>query len=1363
MLGKYFPFDLADAQLLQIFIEIYFYEWTMEKLMTSIQADGLWTMSKNRSLQRILAQAKKKEKKYDWLSAVGFYDKALTNVLKQKDFLKTGEIHERIGYCFYLAAFQAENQRAFRRQMQRSVEAYEKAKGLFDRVKEAKESAGRILHCRAMIFYIDHWLSPDPDTKRELLDECWRLEKEALKIFDEAGDRLGLAKTCVELARCLADRLDLELDTQVREKILYEAVRLGEKAIQIFSKSGDEHELARAHYITGIHCFNAAMSLQSETKRSRCEQKAFDYANDAVRVSKSTGDKLLLGRSTFLLGMTEQDLGAGSEAASELFKKALQHGIETKDHRIVSEAFDSLAYSTYWSMLFEEDLEKMREKSTESEEYASKAIACSTLADHGLRIPHSYCFGYTANFRELAKREIKLETRNKLLKKAVALGKQGLEHAQRTGSTHEIFHVSTELVHALYYISTMKTGVEKRQLLEESMTLAEKAVYYTEQLRPQFMWPRVLAYEALALIMFELSKLEESGEKRKELLEKSVSRMETCTTLFRRHVASARAPSRRVFPALLGRFQTELGNFLNQLYQTTSEKEVLGRLIETYQRSIEMNKKANLVSRVAEAYWQTAVAYDRLGEYLESASNFESASKQYKLSAHNIPQLDSFYMDYVTYMQAWSEIEKARHYHARQEYSQAKKHYEKAASLHRSSESWKYLASNYLAWAQLEHGEDLSRDEQSQKAIPAFQKAAELFREAKRTLRVESDRIENADEKDLAKRLVKASGTIEEYCFGRIALEEAKILDRQGDHGASSFRYGSAAERFQKAIDNMEREADRQELKPIIYLCRAWQMMTKAEAEASPNLYLEASQLFDEAKEHSLNEKAKLLALGHSRFCKALEAGTRFEDSRDTMLYLAATQHLESAANYYVKAGFKIASEYAIATQRLFDAYVYMDSAKKEADPEKKARYYMVAERVLQTSAGSYLKAKHPAKSEQVHRLLEKVREERELAVSLSEVLHAPTITSSTASFVTPTPTEETAVGLERFEHANVQANLILHVKEIRVGEDFNLEIQIANVGKETVLLAKVDEILPAGFELVAKPSYCYAEDMHLNMRGKRLDPLKTEKIRLILRSFDKGTFEIRPKIIYVDETGHQMISELETVTIEVSKVVLPDRITTRYESLDNLLLGGIPKNYAVILTSPSCDERDLLIKNFVEAGAKEGQVTFHVVTNVTSGMKSLAEEFQLNFFLFVCNPQADKIIKSLPNVFKLKGVENLTDINIALFSAFHRLNKSQKGSRRICVEIVSDVLLQHHAVQTRRWLNSLIPELKSKDFTTLAVMDPQMHPSEEVRAILDLFEGEINIYEKETRKGPEKFLKIKKMTNQKYSKKELSLQEEKL
>jgi len=236
---------------------------------------------------------------------------------------------------------------------------------------------------------------------------------------------------------------------------------------------------------------------------------------------------------------------------------------------------------------------------------------------------------------------------------------------------------------------------------------------------------------------------------------------------------------------------------------------------------------------------------------------------------------------------------------------------------------------------------------------------------------------------------------------------------------------------------------------------------------------------------------------------------------------------------------------------------------------------------------------------------------------------------------------------------------------------------------------------------------------------------------------------------------------DAEHTVIPVSEV-LPGRISTGYDNLDSLLFGGIPENHAVILTSPSCDERDLLIKRFLMTGAKDGETTFHIVAKA-SGIENLAEDYQSNFYLFICNPEADAIIKSLPNVFKLKGVENLNDINIALSSAFRKLDKIPKRTRRICIEIVSDVLLQHHTVQTRRWLNALIPKLKSEGFTALAVMDPRIHSSQEFHAIVNLFEGEINIYEKETKEGLQRFLKIKKMYNQKYSKSELLLQEEKL
>ncbi len=149
-----------------------------------------------------------------------------------------------------------------------------------------------------------------------------------------------------------------------------------------------------------------------------------------------------------------------------------------------------------------------------------------------------------------------------------------------------------------------------------------------------------------------------------------------------------------------------------------------------------------------------------------------------------------------------------------------------------------------------------------------------------------------------------------------------------------------------------------------------------------------------------------------------------------------------------------------------------MNSAEGEVDPEKKTKYYQIAEQLLQIAAGSFMKAKQPEKTVEVQRILVTVREEKALAASLNAVMLAPSIASSTMSFATPTPTSEVSVGLERFDHADVQANLICSVHEVRVGESFTLNVEFVNAGKQAALITKLENIIPEGFMVVEKPSF---------------------------------------------------------------------------------------------------------------------------------------------------------------------------------------------------------------------------------------------------------------------------------------------------
>jgi uncharacterized repeat protein (TIGR01451 family) len=343
----------------------------------------------------------------------------------------------------------------------------------------------------------------------------------------------------------------------------------------------------------------------------------------------------------------------------------------------------------------------------------------------------------------------------------------------------------------------------------------------------------------------------------------------------------------------------------------------------------------------------------------------------------------------------------------------------------------------------------------------------------------------------------------------------------------------------------------------------------------------------------------------------------------------------------------------------------------------------------------------------------------------------------------------------------HIQARTILEKSDVELGESFHLEIELKNVGKTPVSLMRIEDVIPSGFELVAHSGVCDYASNCLDMRGTRLDSYGTTNLGITLRANQKGVFILAPKVFYTTQLGRQTSVKVAPASIRVSETILPNRIGTGFQDLDNLLLGGIPKSYAVILTSISCDERDLLIKRYIEAGLNEDQVTFYIGIGAAS-LRSLAEEFQSDFFIFLCNPKASEELGDLPNVYKLGGVENLTGINIGLESVLHNLTESKEQSKRACIEILSDVLLQHGAVQTRRWLSGLIPELRSRGFTTLGVINPRMHASEETHALLDLFEGEITLYEKETQ-DLTKYIRIRKLYNERYLESELPLRKTRL
>jgi tetratricopeptide (TPR) repeat protein len=1008
-----------------------------------------------------------------------------------------------------------------------------------------------------MIAYVNYWLTVEVPEKKRLIDECWRLVKECLKASVEAGKTVEYGKAYNQLSQSALLGFYLEWDFNARKNKIMEALKHAEQAITFLSTIGDPHELARAYVRAAAYLQVHRYYFLELDEQKRHFQKAAGYWLKANEASEEAAMIELLST----LGEPSLDWGDGTDETLMNFKKALEYGKKTRDQFIVGCALDWLAYHTSWKAFATDDYDRRVELFKRALQYAEDAkhyySTISFISPRGdtywTQAPHA------EHYFDLARFETNLSKRRELLEKAVEAAPELLKLAENSGYPEAIINANHVSSLILWFLAkTEMNSEEKKELLEKALRHRNESIRLTEQLQPFAYWNRGINQGVIARIKSELAGLTRDSETKKTMLQEAILDYETAVKLCNKGLEFYEKEDSISLSAVLGLGQYECGGLLSRL---TDDRKQLRNAIKIVEEAAESFQKPNMTSRVAECYWKIAQIYEKLGEHSKAAENFKLASNNYKDAAEKIPQLRDFYMDHALYMQAWSEIELAKHHHEGKRYDKAKLHYEKSASLHESTEHWNYLSSNYYAWTRLEEAEDLSRKERAEKAKDFFQQAANLFMEAKKSVGARLEKIENEDEIGLAVNLAEASDIRWKYCLGRIALEEARILDRQGNHAASSMKYGVAADKFQEVTEALEDESDRQELTPIIELSKAWQMMTKAEAEASPAVYVEASQLFEQAKDHSIDEKAKVLALGHSVFCKALEAGTRFEKTRDMETYSKAKQHLVAAENYYVKAGFKEASEYAEATHRLLDAYMCVYKAETEIEPGKKLQYYQMSEKLLQMSAASYTKSKHLEKTKQVKRLLEKVREEQKLATSLSEMLHAPFNVSSTESFVTPSQTREKAVGLERFEDADIQARIAVP-DEIKVNEDFDFRIDLVNAGRNTGLLVRIDNLIPNGFKINALPPKYSIENGSIDMKGRSLAPLNVESIKFIVQAVEAGLAKLSPQVVYVDENGKFRTCKPEPITVTIQPKLAFEFKTEATKVVFDFLIGAFVEDY---------------------------------------------------------------------------------------------------------------------------------------------------------------------------------------------------------
>lgn len=235
--------------------------------------------------------------------------------------------------------------------------------------------------------------------------------------------------------------------------------------------------------------------------------------------------------------------------------------------------------------------------------------------------------------------------------------------------------------------------------------------------------------------------------------------------------------------------------------------------------------------------------------------------------------------------------------------------------------------------------------------------------------------------------------------------------------------------------------------------------------------------------------------------------------------------------------------------------------------------------------------------------------------------------------------------------------------------------------------------------------------------------------------------------------TPDSQVTELEHIVAERNS------LSTGYHELDYLLDGGLPVGYAIILLSPPFDERDLIFRKVIESGLSAGFSVFFMSSHLGRS-QDLASRYAKDFY--VLSSQADRISPREVNVFKIAGVQNLNDVNISFGKTVHALPKIEEH-KLLIIDLLSDVLLENKALTTRKWLDDFLARRKTEGYTVIATLNPLVSSSQENQTVIDLFDGVIEIYEKQFAETSRRFLIIKKMYGRKYMETELMLDKNKL
>jgi hypothetical protein len=190
----------------------------------------------------------------------------------------------------------------------------------------------------------------------------------------------------------------------------------------------------------------------------------------------------------------------------------------------------------------------------------------------------------------------------------------------------------------------------------------------------------------------------------------------------------------------------------------------------------------------------------------------------------------------------------------------------------------------------------------------------------KNMLRITINEIKNVHENEIKEIIVKAKLNLVDIWP---EIEKARIFEKQGKKLIAAKTFSTIASQLKGLGSEIDLIEEGEEVNVLYNLCKAWESMVLAEENKEPKSYSQAAEYFKDVSKCTTDSKLKLLALGNTEFCKALNLALEFDKRNQTKnkaeYYPEIKIFIKKAADLYRKGGFEREAEWALINSSYFD------------------------------------------------------------------------------------------------------------------------------------------------------------------------------------------------------------------------------------------------------------------------------------------------------------------------------------------------------------------------------------------------------------------------------------------------------------